>query len=252
QTYYPRHKYFSAFAQDSWKIKPNLTLNYGLRYDLMQYWYEKYNQVPTFILGEQSQVFPTAPTGIVYPTDKGVPRTLAPQGNEFSPRFGIAWSPNASGGLLEKITGGSGKMSIRAGYGMFYSIVQAQTLAFDEPQPPYGLSYTSPGPPLFATPFRTASNGAFTGNPFPLNFPPLNSSVKNPDPNIDFSIFEPIAGATGPNPNNRFPYSENYFFYIARQLGSDTLLSIAYVVSQAHHLLLTYSLNPGNPALCLA
>ena len=47
-------------------------------------------------------------------------------------------------------------------------------MAFDEPQPPYGLSYTSPGPPLFATPFITASNGSFLGNPFPLTFPPLS------------------------------------------------------------------------------
>ena len=44
-------------------------------------------------------------------------------------------------------------------------------MAIDEPQPPYGLSYTSPGPPLFATPFMTAANGSFTGNPFPLNVP---------------------------------------------------------------------------------
>lgn len=252
QAYYERHKYAAAFAQDSWRIRPNLTLNYGVRYDRMEYWYEKYNQMPTFSLGQQSQVFEKAPLGLVYPTDKGIPRTLVPGANKFSPRIGIAWSPAAADGLLAKISGGPGKTSIRAGYGMFYSIVQGQSLAFDLPQPPYGLSYTSPGPPLFATPFITAANGSFQGNPFPLNFPSLNTTIHHPDSSTDFSVFEPIAGATGPNPHNTFPYNENYFLSIERQLGPNTLLGLSYVGSQAHHLLLTYSVNPGNPALCLA
>ena len=67
--------------------------------------------------------------------------------------------------------------SIRAGYGIYYFVIEGNTMAVDEPQPPYGLSYTSPGPPLFSTPFRTASNGQFLGNPFPLTFPPLNASA---------------------------------------------------------------------------
>ena len=47
ESYYGRHKYVGGFAQDSWRVKSNLTLNYGLRWDLMQYWSEKYNQIPT-------------------------------------------------------------------------------------------------------------------------------------------------------------------------------------------------------------
>lgn len=251
QTFYLRHKYAGAYGQDSWRIRPNLTLNFGLRYELMQYWTEKFNQMPTFSLGQQSQVFKTAPLGLVYPTDQGIPRTLVPQGNKFAPRVGLAWSPGSSNGWLGKIVGGPGKTSLRAGYGMFYSVIQGQVLGFDLPQPPYGLSYTSPGPPLFATPFVTAANGSFLGNPFPLNFPRLNTTVKNPGSTYDFSVFEPIQGATGPNPHNTYPYNENYFFSVERQFGANTLLSLAYVGSQAHHLLLTYSVNPGNPALCL-
>ena len=250
--YYERHKYASAFVQDSWRIRPNLTINYGGRYDRMEYWYEKYNQMPTFSLGQQSQVFTQAPLGLVYPTDVGIPRTLVPGANKFSPRIGLAWSPNKSDGLLGKIIGGPGKTSIRAGYGMFYSVVQGQSLAFDLPQPPYGLSYTSPGPPLFATPFMTASNGAFTGNPFPLTFPRLDTTINKPDTTKDFSPFVPISGATGPNPQNTYPYNENYFASIERQVSANTLLTFSYVGSQAHHLLLTYSVNPGNPALCLS
>ncbi len=252
QTFYLRHKYPSLFVQDSWRIKPNLTFNYGVRWEYMEYWYEKFHQEPTFSLGQQSQVFTTAPLGVVYPTDAGIPATLVPSRNKFSPRIGMAWSPGTSDGPLGKIIGGPGKTSIRAGYGMYYSVIQGQVLGFDLPQPPYGLSYTSPGPPLFATPFRTASNGAFTGNPFPLVFPPLNTSITNPDKSYDFSVFEPIQGATGPYPHNDYPYTENYFFSIERQLSTNTMLSLAYVGSEGHHQLLTYSVNPGNPALCLS
>ena len=57
---------------------------------------------------------------------------------------------------------------------------------------------------------------------------------------------------TAPNPNNTYPYNENYFLSIERQLSPSTVLSLSYVGSEAHHLLLVYSANPGNPALCLA
>ena len=59
------------FAQDSWRIRPNLTLNYGMRWDVLPPWREKYNQLQTFVLGQQSQVYPGAPQGIVFPGDRG-------------------------------------------------------------------------------------------------------------------------------------------------------------------------------------
>lgn len=251
QAYYIRHKYAGGFVQDSWRATSSLTLNFGLRWDLMEYWSEKYNQIPTFLPGEQSAVFPTAPASLVYVGDKGVPGTLVPSSNRFSPRLGLAYSPRSQDGFLSKLTGGPGNMSIRAGYGIYYSVIEGNTMAIDEPQPPYGLSYTSPGEPLFAEPFITAANGSFNGNPFPLSFPSLKTSIQHPDANYDFSIFEPIAGMTAPTPWNTYPYTENYFFSIERQFGRNLLLSGSYVGSQAHHLLLVYSANPGNPALCL-
>jgi hypothetical protein len=250
-SFYGRHKYASAFAQDTWRIKPSLTLNYGLRWELMQYWSEKYNQIPTFVLGEQSKVYPTAPVSLVYPGDPGVPNTLVPQRNRFAPRLGLAYSPSKANGILGKILGGPGKTSIRAGYGIFYSVIQGNTIAIDEPQPPYGLSYTGQGV-LFATPFVDAATGNAHVNPFPLTFPPLNASANHPNPNIDFSPFLPLAGMTAPPPGNTYPYAENYFLSIERQLSADTVLSFSYVGSEAHHLLVIYSANPGNPALCLA
>jgi hypothetical protein len=252
QTFYGRHKYAAGFVQDSWRIRTNLTLNFGLRWDLMQYWSEKYNQIPAFNLGQQSKVYPTAPAGLVYPTDQGVPNTLVPQKNRFAPRLGFAYSPGAGDGIWRKITGGSGKTSIRAGYGIFYSVIQGNTIAIDEPQPPYGLSYTSPAPPLFATPFISAADGATHVQPFPLTFPPLNASAGHPNPNIDFSPYLPQAGMTAPFRGNTYPYNENYFFSIQREIHANSVLTLSYVGSEAHHLLLVYSANPGDPALCLA
>jgi hypothetical protein len=154
---------------------------------------------------------------------------------------------------LGKVLGGPGKTSIRAGYGIFYSAIQGNTIAIDEPQPPFGLSYTSPAPPLFATPFITAANGQVHQQPFPVHFPALNgASQSHPDTSIDFSSFLPIAGLTTPDRNNTFPYNENYFFSIERELGKSTLVRLSYVGSQAHHLLAVFSANPGDPALCLA
>jgi hypothetical protein len=252
QTFYARHKYAAGFAQDSWRIRTNLTLNYGVRWDLMQYWSEKYNQIPAFNLGQQSKVYPTAPTGLVYPIDAGVPNTLVPQRNRFAPRLGLAYSPDKRDGFFGKLAGGPGKTSIRAGYGIFYSVIEGNTIAIDEPQPPYGLSYTSSAPPLFATPFISAADGATHVQPFPLTFPPLNASVDHPNPSIDFSPYLPQAGMTSPFRGNTYPYNENYFFSIEREIHKNTVLSLSYVGSQAHHLLLVYSANPGNPALCLA
>lgn len=251
--YYGRHKYYGGFVQDSWHAKPSLMLNFGLRWERMEYWSEKYNQIPTLSLGQQSKIYPTAPMGIVYPGDPGIPDTLVPARNRFSPRFGLAYSPSTTNGMLGKVFGGPGKTSIRAGFGIFYSAIQGNTIAIDEPQPPFGLSYTSPAPPLFATPFITAANGEIHSQPFPVTFPKLNgASQSHPDTSIDFSSFLPIAGLTTPEPGNTFPYNENYFFSIERELGSGTLARLSYVGSQAHHLLVVFSANPGNPALCLA
>ena len=92
--FYGRNRYVGLYVQDSWRIAKNLTLNYGLRWDRIEPWYEKYNNNITLVPGEQSVVFPSAPTGIVYPGDPGISRTLAPAGNkDFAPRVGLAYSP---------------------------------------------------------------------------------------------------------------------------------------------------------------
>ena len=253
QPFYGRNKYAGLYAQDSWRVTRNLTLNYGLRWDRIEPWYEKYNQIATFVPGKQSVVFPGAPAGILYPTDPGVPRTLAPPGNrDFAPRIGLAYSPSASGdGVLAKILGGPGKTSIRASYGMFYTAIEALTIGVMSANAPYGTTYTSPAPPLFSTPFVTAANGQNLGQAFPVTLAPLNSSASHPDPNINWAQFEPITGLPNYPTTNRIPYTEEYMLSLERGFGANTVLSLNYVGTQGHRLLVLEEANPGNPSLCL-
>ncbi len=240
QPFYGRNRYTGLYGQDSWRVKKNLTLNYGLRWDRIEPWYEKYNQLATFAPGQQSVVFPGAPAGILFPTDPGVPRTLAPAGNlDFAPRIGVAWSP------------GGGKTSVRASYGMFYTAIEALTIGILSANAPYGTTYTSPAPPLFATPFVTAATGQNAGQYFPVDLAPLNSTASHPDPNIDWSQFEPISGIPGYPSTNKIPYTEEYMLSVEHGFGNNTVLDVSYVGSQAHHLLVLEEANPGNPALCL-
>ena len=93
---YGRSRYIGLFAQDSWRARQNLTLNYGLRWDVSRPWSELHNEIETLVPGLQSQVFPGSPVGWVFPGDPGVPTTLAPtRYNNFAPRIGLAYSPSA-------------------------------------------------------------------------------------------------------------------------------------------------------------
>jgi len=253
QPFYGRNKYVGLYGQDSWRATRSLTLNYGLRWDRIEPWYEKYNQIATFVPGQQSVVFPGAPAGILYPTDPGVPRTLAPPGNrDFAPRIGLAYSPGASGdGAFAKLLGGPGKTSIRASYGMFYTAIEALTIGVMSANAPYGTTYSSPAPPLFSTPFVTAATGQNLGQAFPVTLAPLNSSASNADSNINWGQFEPITGLPNYPTTNRIPYAEEYMLSMERGFGANTVLSVNYVGTQGHRLLVLEEANPGNPALCL-
>lgn len=252
--FYARNKYLGIFGQDSWHVLPSLTLNYGLRWDRIAPWTEKYNQISTFVAGAQSVVFPGAPAGILFPTDPEVPRTLAPIDNlNFSPRVGLAWSPQTRpNGLLGKIFGTSGSTSIRAGFGNFYTAIEALSISTLAANAPYGTTYSSPAPPLFATPFVTASNGQNFGQPFPYTFAPLNSTRSHPDSTFDWSNFVPISGIPGYDIHNRVPYTQEWMLSIERQAGPNTVFNASYVGTSSHHQRVLVESNPGNPALCLS
>ena len=154
--------------------------------------------------------------------------------------------------LLGKILGGPGKTSIRAGFGIFYSSIPGETLGLVSDNPPYGYTYQNGSLPLFVNPFIDGETGVNEGQRFPGQFAPLTASPSNPDPNIDWSQFEPIGATPGYETNNVIPYTEEYTLSIQRQIGTNTLISVNYVGNQAHHLLVLEPANPGNPALCLS
>jgi len=253
QPFYNRNKYLGAFAQDSWKLKSNVTLNYGLRWDVISPWYEKYNQLQTLVLGEQSRVYPGAPEGLVFPGDAGVPRTLAStKYDRFAPRIGISYSPDVRDGLLAKLLGTKGETAIRAGYGLYYTAFEGLSAGIMSANPPYGYTYSSVAPPLFATPFVTAASGQSVGQRFPLTFPPFGASTGRPNSNVDWAPYLPITGVPSFYRGNVSPYTESYTISLQRQLPASTVLTVSYVGSGAHHLLVLTSANPGNPALCLS
>jgi hypothetical protein len=252
--FYDRNKYIGVFAQDSWHVLQSLMLNYGLRWDRIAPWSEKYNQISTFVPGAQSVVFPGAPPGILYPGDPGIPNTLASiDALDFSPRVGMAWSPNPSGaGFFRKLFGTSGATSVRTAFGTFYTAIDATSIGVLAANAPYGTTYSSPEPPLFATPFIGASDGANNGQPFPYKFAPLNSSRSNPDPNINWPTYEPISGIPGYDIHNLTPYTEGWSLSIERQAGPKTVFDVSYVGSETHRQRVLVAENPGNPALCLS
>jgi hypothetical protein len=250
-----RSQYVGAFVQDSWRVKPSLTLNLGLRYEISTPWYDTQNKTETIIPGVQSVVFPGAPTGWLVPNDPGVPRTLAPiKYNAVSPRIGLAYSPGAQDGLLGALFGGPGRTSIRAGIGIYYTAVEDLSQFLEVGDPPYGIFWVSSGPSQFESPFLGLNNGqpqtVSGGNPFPFVFPPTNASPKNPDTTFPWENVEPISSGFVFYHKNRMPYSEHYELSIQRQFGSNTVLSASYVGNQGHKLITSIEANPGSTAIC--
>lgn len=257
----PFHEFSATggiFAEDSWRLRSNLTINYGLRWDYVRGWSEQHNQGTTLVPGVESQTFPGAPLGYLVPGDRlpngqTIPSTIAPTPmDDFSPRLGLAFSPNWSKGLLGKLAGGPGKTSIRVGAGRFFTSIEGLTIAYPTGNPPYGLTYTSPEPPVMATPFVGALSGTQYVQQFPVQVPAYGHSPSNPDPNVPWSRYTPISGAVSYFYKNRTPYSMSSNVTIERQITTNTVASIGYAGSLGRHLTSVVEANPGNPALCLS
>jgi Carboxypeptidase regulatory-like domain len=266
-----RNSSLYLFAQDSWKIKPNLTLNYGLRWEFNQPMYDTGNRLQTFRPGQADTLYPCVisangaaltgypvgtdcspsgpaasvfPLGEVIPGDSGVPRGLtSTYYKSFAPRIGLAWSPGWTTGWLAKLTGGPGNSSVRMGWGIFYNPIEQLVLEQFSAEPPFGGSSALTGT-LFQTPFVLQSGGV---QPNPFN------GVLSPEPGtpVDWSVFRPILLFGEFQPHLRAQYSEQYNLTIQRQLAKSTILQIGYVGSQAHRLLASHDLNYGNAQTCL-
>jgi Carboxypeptidase regulatory-like domain len=241
-----------AFGQDSWKVTPTLTLNYGLGYsidtplDNHQYGGEA---VICLTPGQTSTIFAAAPVGLNYPGDPGCGSAgqATVKHDEFGPRFGFAWAPD-----LGRISGEKGKFSINGGFGIYYDRTEEETALQTLESPPFGLNTGGAADygaeaPGFANPFQDLNTGTVYPNKFPFTFPTKGQ-------NINFAPYEPIATSTFA-PGFRAPYAENFQLSVERELPSQIALRLSYVGSLARHNQASYEGNyetASGHASCLA
>ena len=264
-----RSKSTYLFAQDSWKIKSNLTLNYGVRWEMNTPLSDIGQKVQTFHPGQRSTVYPCSldpsnplfatfgpgeagcdaagvtPVGLVVPGDKGVPNGLTNTYYKgFAPRLGLNWSPGWHDGLLAKLTGGPSKTSVSMGYGIFYNPIEQLVLEQFSAEPPFGGSNFI-GSSFLQMPY-VDQTGAVFANPF--------TGILNPPRGqpIDWSNFAGSVYFGQFPPHMRPQYQDQYNLTIKRELPGNTLLQVAYVGSQGHRLLATYEVSPGAPQTCNA
>jgi outer membrane receptor protein involved in Fe transport len=248
------------FAQDSWKIKSNLTFNYGLRWELDTPLTDVLGHVQTFRPGQTSTAYPCTisnldalgnsspltycPTGLVVPGDPGVPAGMtSTYYKAWAPRVGLSYSPNFTSGFLGKLFGSSGKTSIRTGWGLFYNPMEQLVLEQFGAEPPFGSS-----PSFYSTFFNTpfvGQDGSVAAN----GFTGVLTPPKKQDPG--WANYSPILMYGDFQPHLRTQYTVQYNFSIQREIAKDLLLQVNYVGSQGHRLLASHDINAGNPQTCL-
>lgn len=225
-----RQREFDAFAQDVFKVLPNLTLNYGLRY--------QFNGVPYEVNNLLSTLF-TDPSGpapfsfAIAGKGHGLPKLYSNDLHDFEPRVGIAWDPYRDG-----------KTSIRAGYGIFHDRLFGQLLGLTRSNPPFQQIFFQPffGPPP-CTPPQIST-------PFLCLGPPLSSLP--PTPSLVSSPTVPNGSGVLPfliDPNLRMPYTQSWNVGIQRELPGNSQIDLNYVGSKAKRLLRLVDGNPPQPAL---
>ncbi len=217
-----RTKYAGLFFQDDWKVMPRFTLNFGLRWEFYQPITEVHDNIVAFRLGQQSTVFPTAPTGLLYPGDKGISRsTYDADYKNFAPRFGFAWD-----------VFGDAKLAVRGGYGLFYDAPMTELTLQFLGVPPYGAQtvltntfYRAP----YALNMDDNGGSAPMANPFP--FVPVARGAK-----YDYSQVTPI-GQMFMAPDFQTPYGQQANLNVQYQMTKDWMLDVGYAWSNGVHLL---------------
>jgi hypothetical protein len=249
-----RSKATYGFAQDEWRVRPNLTLTLGIRYEYSTPKLDTQGRTFSIVPGDQSTRFPNAPRGLVFPGDPGAPRgTNFPDKDNFAPRVGFAWSP-----------GSSGKTSIRGGFGIFYDVLKGEdNLQFNGAPPffsepfvtfpclPSALNVDCPiatpgnvpfnsALPFYSNPWATSTT-PFTGNPFPS---------QPPNPATAFSAttgdFLPFGGGSifFVNPHLHTPYDYQYNLSVQQEVAKSTIFELNYVGSSSKGLTSLEDVNP--------
>ncbi len=223
------------FAQDEWRVAKGLTLNYGVRYEYSSPKYDTQGRSFSLKPGQESSRFPGAPLGLLFPGDPGAPNgSNFPIKNNWAPRVGFAYDPT-----------GSGKTSIRGGFGMFYDILKGEdNLQFNGQAPFFGYADLFFNP-LDSNPTAEMNNmtqpfaAAGQTNPFPS---------KPPAKNIDFgaSGFIPFGGGGVyfVNPYIKTPYVFQYNLSIQREVMKNTMAEVAYMGSSSHGMTGLVDSNP--------
>jgi hypothetical protein len=222
---------YDFYAQDTWRLRPNLTLNLGLRYEYTGVPREVNGLVTLPVGGKRGLFGPTAPENLFIPGGTLGPRTtedLVSPGsqffksdkNNFAPVVSFAYSP-----------GNSGKTSIRGGYRLSY--VREDFDFFD--------NIVSINPGLFATNTVTVNNFLRNGLavvpapalPLPISLQALFQQSSTTD----------IAGF---NPELRTPYTQEFTLSFQREILKDTALEIRYVGNRSHNLIRVTDINEVN------
>ena len=225
-----RSNYIGAYVQDTWKISSRLTLNGGLRWDpfLPFSWRDGqsfYFTQSAFDRGLKSTVYPNAPAGALYSGDLGVPANGKTNPNQlwhFAPRLGLAFDPT-----------GSGRMTIRAAWGLFRDYPDFYESQQVKISPPYNFTIvnTAPGNGTAAG-FANPWIGYPGGSPFPST---LTKNV----------TFPTNGGWVVIPPNLPSVYVNQWNLSVQRQVGTNWLITANYMGSEATHLLSSIEANPA-------
>jgi hypothetical protein len=218
-----RQNEFDWFGQDSWKIRKNLTLNLGLRYQL--------NGVPYEVNGNASNLFQDPGSyangqDVVFKlVGTGTGHSLyRPDHKDIEPRIGLTWDPWSDG-----------KTSVRAAYGIFHDRVFGNAFGNARANPPFQAQYLS-------FPFDTLNNFLFDSGFFPAQPPTQVPSATLPDGSE-------TQGLVIFDQHFRNPASNNWNLDIQRQLPGNNVLDIAYIGAQGTHVWGQRDGNPPDPAL---
>jgi hypothetical protein len=246
---------YEAYAQDTWRVRPGLTVTAGLRYSLAPPIYEANGlqlrptvDVQTWFAGRVADMragLPADRTPFITFDKAGKanerPSWHAPDYNNFAPRVAVAWSPAFDGGLLGGLFGGGQKGVIRAGFGVYHERVGG-ALAYTTDQ------YGSPGLSRYETsadarPFSLADAPRFTGTctlGACANLPPLSLYVQTPEPvTLPFTpTFEDALEGNFVIDNRlRSPYTMHANLSFQRELPGRTILDVGYVGTFGRKLL---------------
>jgi len=206
---------YAAYAQDDFTVSRRLTFNYGVRYELHVPWTNKFGYASNVVPGRQSTYIPTAPPGMLYYGDPGVPAGLyTADKRRFEPRFGVAWD-----------VFGTGKTAIRAGYGFLTRGQAGIMVQHGYEMPPFQRVVSLSPPASFSNPY---GGGA---DPFPYLV-----TIKNP-------VFAYPLQAFMVDPSFTESYTQQFNINLQQQMGSDVFIQIGYVGKVAHKLPLAVEWN---------